>query len=47
MYDGSDRVEITPLQMQVLPTDASDHRAVMASYQLRQDDGEMCVPVVP
>lgn len=47
MHDGSDRVAITPLQMQVLPTNASDHRAVMASYRLRQDDGTVCVPVVP
>jgi endonuclease/exonuclease/phosphatase family metal-dependent hydrolase len=47
MYRGSDRVEITPLRMAVLPTTASDHRAVLATYRLRQDDGQVCVPVVP
>ena len=46
MHDGSDTVEVTPLLIRVLPTSASDHRAVMASYRLRQDEGEICVPAL-
>ncbi|MCW2814713.1 MAG: hypothetical protein JWN84_2168 [Nocardioides sp.] len=46
MHDGSDTVEVTPLLMRVLPTNASDHRAVMASYRLREDEGEICVPAL-
>ena len=46
MYAGGGPVEITPLRMEVLPTNASDHRAVMASYQLTRDRGEICLPVI-
>lgn len=45
MYDSSVDVEIVPRRMDVLPTSSSDHRAVMASYVLRQDQGQVCVPV--
>ncbi|MDO9457047.1 endonuclease/exonuclease/phosphatase family protein [Nocardioides sp.] len=46
LYSGGGDVAVTPLRMEVLPTNASDHRAVMASYRITKDEGEICLPVV-